>query len=121
VNSNSDIDSDNRSGLGRETEEGSGRVIPLNSAEDAAFAPSAGRFPTAKPEECVFPACADARLDCRKPHSSNMDPSQTIKSWRTAGRRALKDACLEILYNWWALVDDFRTFGGVLALIIARV
>jgi integrase len=81
------------------TEGGSGRVIPLNSVAYAALVRWAGRFPTAKPEEYVFPACEDARLDCEKPNMSNIDPSQPIKSWRTAWRRALKDASLEIRFH----------------------
>jgi integrase len=76
------------------TEGGSGRVIPLNSVAIAAIVRWAGRFPTAKPEEYVFPACEDARLNCQKPHTSNIDPSQPIKSWRTAWRRALNEASL---------------------------
>lgn len=81
------------------TEGGSGRVIPLNSVAHAALVRWASRFPTAKPEEYVFPACEDARIDCKKPHASNIDPSQPIKSWRTAWRRALKDASLEIRFH----------------------
>jgi integrase len=59
----------------------------------------AGRFPEAKPEHCVFPACEDARLDCPKPNTNNIDLSRPIKSWRTAWRRALKDAGLSIRFH----------------------
>jgi integrase len=81
------------------TEGGSGRVVPLNSVAYAALVRWAGRFPVAKPEHCVFPACEDARLDCPKPNTSNIDPSHPIKSWRTAWRRALKDAGLSIRFH----------------------
>lgn len=81
------------------TEGGSGRVIPLNSLSYAALVHWAGRTPTAKPEEYVFPACEDARLDCEHPDTSKIDPSQPIKSWRTAWRRALKDASLGIRFH----------------------
>jgi integrase len=81
------------------TEGGSGRVIPLNSTVYSALVRWAGRFPTAKPEEYIFPACEDARIDCMKPDLSKIDPSQPIKSWRTAWRRALKDASLDIRFH----------------------
>jgi integrase len=81
------------------TEGGSGRVIPLNSVAYAAMVRWAGRFPEAKPEHSVFPACEDARLDCPKPNTGNIDPSRPIKSWRTAWRRAVKDAGLEIRFH----------------------
>ncbi len=81
------------------TEGGSGRVIPLNSLAYAALIRWAGRSPAAKPEECVFPACEDARLDCEKPATTNIDPSRPIKSWRTAWRRALQDASLNIRFH----------------------
>ena len=81
------------------TEGGSGRVVPLNSVAYAALARWAGRLPEAKQENYVFPACEDARLDCKNPNMSNIDPSLPIKSWRTAWRRALKDAGLEIRFH----------------------
>jgi integrase len=52
-----------------------------------------------KPEEYVFPACEDARLDCERPDTSKIDPSKPIKAWRTAWRRALKDAGLKIRFH----------------------
>ena len=55
------------------TEGGSGRVVPLNSVAYAALVRWAGRFPEGKPEEYVFPACEDARLDCEKPNTGNID------------------------------------------------
>ena len=81
------------------TEGGSGRVIPLNSVAYAAFVRWAARFPEAKPPEYVFPACEDARLDCKKPNTGNIDPTRSIKSWRTAWRRAVKDAGLQMRFH----------------------
>ena len=37
--------------------------------------------------------------DCPKPNASKIDPSRPIKSWRTAWRRALKDAGLSIRFH----------------------
>lgn len=81
------------------TEGGSGRVIPLNSVAYTAVVRWASRFPQAKPEECVFPACEDARIDCPKPKQDNIDASRPMKGWRTAWRRALKDAGLNIRFH----------------------
>jgi integrase len=81
------------------TEGGSGRVVPLNSLAYSALVRWAGRSPAAKPDEYVFPACEDARLDCEQPDKSHIDPSQPIKSWRTAWRRASKDADLHIRFH----------------------
>jgi integrase len=81
------------------TEGGSGRVVPLNSVAYAALVRWASRFPEAKPENCVFPACEDARLDCPKPNSSKIDPSRPIKGWRTTWRAALKRAGLQIRFH----------------------
>jgi integrase len=81
------------------TEGGSGRVIPLNSVAYAALMCWASRFSTAKPEEYVFPACEDARIDCPKPKAGKIDLSRPIKSWRTAWRRALRDVGLSIRFH----------------------
>jgi integrase len=81
------------------TEGGSGRVIPLNSVAYAALVRWASRFPEAKPEDYVFPACEDARLDCPSPNAGRIDPRRPIKSWRTAWRRALRDAGLSIRFH----------------------
>jgi integrase len=81
------------------TEGGSGRGIPLNSVAYSALVRWAGRSPEAKADEYVFPSCENARIDCEKPHMSNVDPAQPIKSWRTAWRRALKDAGLNIRFH----------------------
>jgi hypothetical protein len=77
---------------------GSGRVIPLNSVAYAALVRWSGRF-QAKPEDYVFPACEDARIDCPKPNVGKIDASRPFKSWRTAWRRALKDAGLDIRFH----------------------
>jgi integrase len=81
------------------TEGSSGRVIPLNSDAYATLVRWAGRFPQAKVGEYVFPACEGARLDCEKPDRNNIDQSRPIKSWRTAWRRALKDAGVKIRFH----------------------
>jgi integrase len=54
------------------TQGGSGRVIPLNSVAYKAVVRWASRFPEAKPEDYLFPACEDARLDCQKPDVSKI-------------------------------------------------
>jgi integrase len=81
------------------TEGSSGRVIPLNSVAYASLVRWAGKFPEAKPEESVFPACEDARLDCEKPNMKDVDLTQPIKSWRTAWRRALREASLQMRFH----------------------
>jgi len=65
----------------------------------AAMVRWAGRFPAGGQEDYIFPACEDARLDCEKPSAGNIDPSRPIKTWRTAWRRALKDAKLQIRFH----------------------
>jgi integrase len=81
------------------TEGGSGRTIPLNSLAYAALVRWAGRFPETKPEHYVFPACENVRFDAKRPHASKIDATRPIKSWRTAWRRALKDAGLSIRFH----------------------
>ena len=81
------------------TEGGSGRVIPLNSVAHKTVVRWVSRFPEAKPDDYLFPACEDARLDCPKPNASKIDTSRPIKSWRTAWRRALEDAELSIRFH----------------------
>lgn len=81
------------------TEGGSGRVIPLNSVAYAALVRWTGRFPEAKPEHYVFPACENAHFDCQKPNIGKIDPSRPIKSWRTAWRHAVKDAELSVRFH----------------------
>jgi integrase len=81
------------------TEGGSGRVIPLNSVAYAAIVRWAARFPEAKLGDYVFPACENARIDCPKPDATKVDASRPIKAWRTAWRRALKDAGLSIRFH----------------------
>ena len=81
------------------TEGGSGRVIPLNSVAYAAVVRWASRFPQAKPEDYVFPACEDSRIDTANPDESKIDASRPMKGWRTAWRRALKHAGLNIRFH----------------------
>jgi len=81
------------------TEEGSGRLIPLNAPAYTALVKWTGRFPKAKGEDYVFPTCEDARIHTENPAASKIDPSRPIKSWRTAWRRALKDAKLSIRFH----------------------
>jgi len=81
------------------TEGGSGRIVPLNSIAYAALVRWAGLFPEAKQEDYVFPASENARLDCKKPNLSKVNPSLPIKSWRTAWRRALTDAGLQMRFH----------------------
>jgi integrase len=78
---------------------GSGRVIPLNALAYAALVQWAKRFPETRAEEYVFPACENARLDCPRPNANKVDRAQPIKSWRTAWRRALKDAKLTFRFH----------------------
>ena len=86
------------------TEGGSGRVIPLNSVAYAALVRWASRFPQAKSEDYVFPACENARIYTVHPNTNKVDASRPMKRdcWRTAWRRALKDAGLSIRFQ------DFR-------------
>jgi integrase len=81
------------------TEGGSGRLIPLNSFAYATLVRWASRFPEAKPDHYVFPACENARIDCPNPDAGKIDPSRPTKGWRTAWRRALKDAGLNIRFH----------------------
>jgi len=67
----------------RKTKEGSGRLIPLNAPAYAALVKWAGRFPNAKPEDYLFPACQDARLDCPRPDASKID---LVRPLRPGGR-----------------------------------
>lgn len=81
------------------TEGGSGRVIPLNSVAYGALMRWAAKFPEAQPGHYVFPSCENARIDTKHPNAVNIDAMQPINSWRTAWRRALKDAGLEIRFH----------------------
>jgi integrase len=81
------------------TEGGSGRVIPLNSVAYAAMVRWASRFPEAKPDDYVFPSCEAAGIEREHPDCERIDPSRPIKSWRSAWRRALKDAGLTIRFH----------------------
>ncbi len=81
------------------TEGGSGRLIPLNPLAFAALVKWAGRFPDAKPEDYVFPACEAAGIEREHPDNERIDPSKPIKSWRSAWRAALKRAGLTIRFH----------------------
>jgi len=81
------------------TSAGSGRMIPLNGPAYAAVVKWAGRFPESKPTDYVFPACENARIDRPRFHAEKVDCSRPIKSWRTAWRRALKDAGLAVRFH----------------------
>lgn len=81
------------------TEGGSGRVVPLNIIAYGALVRWAGKFPNAKPRDFVFPSCENARIDTKRPDASRIDVSRPIMSWRTAWRRALADAGLEIRFH----------------------
>lgn len=81
------------------TEGGSGRVIPLNSVSYSTLVRWASRFPGAQPDQYLFPACENARIDCPSPVANKIDTSHPIKSWRSAWRRALKDAGLSIRFH----------------------
>jgi len=81
------------------TEGGSGRTIPLNSVAYTALVRWASRFPEAKPEDYVFPSCEAAGIEREHPDAKRIDPNRPIKSWRSAWRRALKDAGLNIRFH----------------------
>jgi integrase len=74
-------------------------VIPLNSVAYSALVRWASRFPKAKPEDYVFPSCEAAGIEREHPDAERIDPSRPIKSWRSAWRRALKDAGLNIRFH----------------------
>lgn len=66
------------------TRESTGRRIPLNSATVAVLEMWRTRFPDAKPEHYVFPAC----------ENHHIDPTRPMKSFRTAWRAATREAVL---------------------------
>jgi len=66
------------------TEAGRGRPVPLNPPARAALEVWAGRFPNRKPEDFVFPACENGKID----------PGRPIANWRTAWRNACRAAGL---------------------------
>ena len=81
------------------TDGGRGRLIPLNSLAYAALFKWAGRVPDSKPEDYVFPSCEGAGLERPHPNVARIDPSQPIKSWRSAWRAALGKAGLQIRFH----------------------
>jgi integrase len=64
------------------TAAGTGRLITLNLLAFEALVRWAGRFPSVKPGDYVFPWCENRQID----------PSRPTKGWRTAWRSALKRA-----------------------------
>jgi integrase len=66
------------------TEAGSGRPVPLTQPACAVLDMWASRFPNRKPEHFVFPACEVGQIN----------PERPIMNWRTAWRRATKEAKL---------------------------
>lgn len=66
------------------TEAGRGRPIPLTQPAWAALDLWASRFLERKPDGFVFPACENGRID----------PERPIANWRTAWRRACREAGL---------------------------
>ncbi len=81
------------------TEGGSGRVIPLNQPAFDALAKWAGRLVESESDDYVFPACEAAGIEREHPDHERIDPSQPIKSWRSAWRAALKRAGLQIRFH----------------------
>jgi len=66
------------------TEAGKGRPIPLTQPAWASLDMWASRFPDRKLDHFVFPACENGRID----------PERSIANWRTAWRRACREAGL---------------------------
>jgi integrase len=81
------------------TEGGSGRVIPLNQPAFDALVKWAGRLVESDSGDYVFPACEAAGIEREHPDKERIDPSRPITSWRSAWRRALKDAGLNIRFH----------------------
>ena len=67
------------------TEAGKGRPVPLTQPAWAALDVWASRSPDRKPEHFVFPACENGQVD----------PQRPIVNWRTAWRRACREAALD--------------------------
>ena len=74
-------------------------MLVRNIVVYAALVRWAGRFPEAKPEDYVFPSCEAAGIEREHPDTERIDPSRPIKSWRSAWRRALRDAGLNIRFH----------------------
>jgi integrase len=78
---------------------GSGRMIPLNQPAFDALVKWAGRLVESKAEDFAFPACEAAGIERKHPDKERIDPSQPIKSWRSAWRAALKRAGLQVRFH----------------------
>jgi len=70
----------------------SGRAVPLNQPAFTALLKWASRFPKSEPGHYLFPACEAAGIEREHPDTERIDPSQPIKSWRSAWRTALQRA-----------------------------
>jgi integrase len=81
------------------TQEGSGRVIPLNQPAFDALVKWAGRLVESNADDYIFPACEAAGIERERPDRERIDPSRPIKSWRSAWRAALKRAHLELRFH----------------------
>jgi integrase len=81
------------------TQAGSGRIIPLNQPAFDAMVKWAGRLVESQSEDYVFPACEAAGIEREHPDKERIDPSRSIKSWRSAWRAALKRAGLQIRFH----------------------
>lgn len=81
------------------TQQGSGRVIPLNQPAFEALVKWAGRLIESNAEDYVFPACEAAGIEREHPDKERIDPSRPITSWRSAWRAALRRAGLKIRFH----------------------
>jgi integrase len=97
----SQIDFEKRTvSVGRaKTQAGSGRVIPLNQPTFDALVKWAGRLVESDADDYVFPACEAAGIERENPDRERIDPSQPIKSWRSAWRAALKRSGLQLRFH----------------------
>jgi integrase len=71
------------------TEAGAGRLITVNVPAFGALVRWAGRFPSVKPGDYVFPWCENKQVDLTQP----------TKGWRTAWRTALKRAGFQCRFH----------------------
>ena len=81
------------------TPAGSNRVVPLNQPAFDSLVKWAGRLVESRADDYVFPACEAAGIEREHPDRDRIDPSQPIKSWRSAWRAALKRAALQARFH----------------------
>jgi integrase len=81
------------------TQAGSGRVIPLNQPAFEALVKWAGRLVESNADDYAFPVCEAAGIERKHPDRERIDPSQPIKSWRSAWRAALRRAGLQLRFH----------------------